>query len=535
MGENLQVGARPTILVVDDDSATLSRLLPALMDHGCQVSTTASAPEALERLERESFDLLIADIVVLRREDKYSRDAGGEPDEESDVKFLADARETPDRAMLPFVALTRDPAVTSKVRWLKAGADEYITKPCAVDEIRARLEKTLARAAVPSLPSGNAGAPATGYDLSGDLSKHPAHELIQNLHENGKTGVLRVDSQSGEGEVFFGRGNVVHARFARSGSDGAEGGEVEGMDAFRCVFPLEEGTFGFRSDATPPGESIDCGWNQLLLSAAALVAEPREVPGRNLLIVDDYGPTRQVLQMHLARRGYRVKVVSSATEALEALDHEGAGTPGREGVDILIADVVMPDMNGFDFLKKVRDRSGTASIPFIFLSADREFASRALGFRLGADEYLTKPCAPEELHTRISALLRRWDATHLPEGEVDLLGDMSRHPAEEIIQTLRANAKTGRLRVASPFGPGEVFFEEGNVTHGSFAGIDGEEGVYLLFALQDGTFDFLSGARFARKLMARYTEELVLEGLRRMDETRDILAMRRSRLGAVGR
>ena len=535
MGENLQVDARPTILVVDDDSATLSRLLPALMDHGFQVSTTDSAPEAIERLEREVFDLLIADIVVTRREDKYSTDANGEPDEQSDVKFLADARETPDRATLPFVALTRDPAVTSKVRWLQAGADEYITKPCAVDEIRARLEKTLSRSAVPSLPPGTAGAPATGYDLSGDLSKHPAHELIQNLHENGKTGVLRVDSQSGEGEVFLGRGNVVHARFAPSTSEGTGGGEVEGVDAFRCVFPLEEGTFGFQSDAAPPGESIDYGWNQLLLSAAALVAEPREVPGRNLLILDDYGPTRQVLEMHLARRGYRVRAVSSAREALEALDREGAGAPGHEGFDTLIADVIMPDMNGFDFLKEVRNRPGTATIPFVFLSADREFASRALGFRLGADEYLTKPCTPAELHARIGALLRRWDAMHPPEAPADFSGDLSRHPAEEIIQTLRSNAKTGRLRVASPFGPGEVYFEEGNVTHGTFAGIDGEEGIYLLFALQDGTFDFLSGGRFARKLMARYSEALVLEGLRRMDETREILAMRRSRLGAAGR
>ncbi len=145
------------------------------------------------------------------------------------------------------------------------------------------------------------------------------------------------------------------------------------------------------------------------------------------------------------------------------------------------------------------------------------------------------PCTPAELHARIGALLRRWDAMHPPEAPADFSGDLSRHPAEEIIQTLRSNAKTGRLRVASPFGPGEVYFEEGNVTHGTFAGIDGEEGIYLLFALQDGTFDFLSGGRFARKLMARYSEALVLEGLRRMDETREILAMRRSRLGAAGR
>jgi DNA-binding response OmpR family regulator len=100
--------------------------------------------------------------------------------------------------------------------------------------------------------------------------------------------------------------------------------------------------------------------------------------------------------MNLKLEGFNVISASGGYQALEKVT--------REMPDLVILDIMMPDMDGFETLKKIRELS---SIPVIFLSVKGEEHDRVRGLDLGADDYITKPFGPKELISRINAVLRR--------------------------------------------------------------------------------------------------------------------------------
>jgi DNA-binding response OmpR family regulator len=115
-----------------------------------------------------------------------------------------------------------------------------------------------------------------------------------------------------------------------------------------------------------------------------------------LLVVDDDRELRSMLQEFFQRRGFTVEC-----------EHEGTGGAVRavsEPFDLLILDVVLPGIDGFDVLCKVREQS---QIPILMLTARGERGERIHGLELGADDYLPKPFDPEELLARVRAILRR--------------------------------------------------------------------------------------------------------------------------------
>ncbi len=118
-----------------------------------------------------------------------------------------------------------------------------------------------------------------------------------------------------------------------------------------------------------------------------------------VLVVDDNLQSLKMLRFLLEDEGYDVTVASTAALAVEAL--EGAANP----IHLVVLDVMMPGVDGFDLCNRIR-REGEG-VPIIFLSARGEPADRAEGLRLGADDYIVKPFDPGELLARIAAVLRR--------------------------------------------------------------------------------------------------------------------------------
>lgn len=268
------------------------------------------------------------------------------------------------------------------------------------------------------------------------------------------------------------------------------------------------------------------------MTAAASAVQDGE--GRSVLVVDDEAVTLKVLETALKKRGYDVTTANSSKEALEILN--------RTSVDIVIADIVMPDMDGFSFLEEVRKTPDTATVPFIFLTGDRTVKNKVRGLELGVDEYITKPCVIDELYARMAAILRRRDAAAAtsaapgtPNEGWDLSGKLTAMPPHELIQSLASNQKTGVLRLITRFGRGELYLDAGNPVHATFEGIDGAEAVYLMFALDDGTFDFRGGVKATVKTLNSNTSSLLLEGMRRMDETRAIFLARDAALRRAGK
>lgn len=142
------------------------------------------------------------------------------------------------------------------------------------------------------------------------------------------------------------------------------------------------------------------------------IFDPR---GIAILVVDDEPRLRDVVRMNLELEGYRVAEAGTGYEAIERLREE---LP-----DLIILDVMMPEMDGFTTLKNIRE---VASLPVIMLTVRNDERDRIRGLDLGADDYMTKPFSIPELLSRIKAVLRR---TYLPaptrRSRVEVDGDLT--------------------------------------------------------------------------------------------------------------
>ncbi len=125
---------------------------------------------------------------------------------------------------------------------------------------------------------------------------------------------------------------------------------------------------------------------------------------KKILVVDDDLTLRKVLQNSLEQKGYQVISVASAKSALVKFN--------QDVPDIIISDVSMPEMDGFEFCRQLRSQPSGKLIPFIFLSAKNEVEDRIQGHTIGADSYLTKPFEMKELLANIEALIERTRRVH---------------------------------------------------------------------------------------------------------------------------
>jgi len=114
-----------------------------------------------------------------------------------------------------------------------------------------------------------------------------------------------------------------------------------------------------------------------------------------ILVVDDEPNIRELAKMYLEREGFHVETVGCGKEALSAMS---------DNHDMVILDLMLPDIDGFEVLETVREIS---NVPVIMLTARGEEDDRVRGLELGADDYITKPFSPRELVARVKALLRR--------------------------------------------------------------------------------------------------------------------------------
>ena len=118
---------------------------------------------------------------------------------------------------------------------------------------------------------------------------------------------------------------------------------------------------------------------------------------KKILIVEDERAIVEILKFNLAREGY---------ETLEALDGEAGLQLGLTGdPDLILLDVMLPKMNGFDICAKLRDAGST--VPIIMLTAREEETDKVFGLEAGADDYMTKPFSMRELLARVRANIRR--------------------------------------------------------------------------------------------------------------------------------
>ena len=117
---------------------------------------------------------------------------------------------------------------------------------------------------------------------------------------------------------------------------------------------------------------------------------------KNILLVEDDALIAETLIFALEQEAFTVQWKSKGSDAIRHFDEQGA--------DLILLDIGLPDMNGFDVLRAIRERS---QVPVIFTTARDEEIDKVLGLELGADDYVTKPLSPRELVARVKANLKR--------------------------------------------------------------------------------------------------------------------------------
>jgi DNA-binding NarL/FixJ family response regulator len=151
-----------------------------------------------------------------------------------------------------------------------------------------------------------------------------------------------------------------------------------------------------------------------------------------ILLVDDEPGVRESVQAYLEDSGYAVQVAAGAKDAWEMLQ--------RDPPELVITDVMMPQVDGYQFLKQMRDDPRFVAMPVVFLTARGMKSDRISGYQAGCDAYLPKPFDPEELIAIVKNILKRRESTNSEAGGI----------AKQIAAELRGMMGTGSAIVTTP-------------------------------------------------------------------------------------
>ncbi len=122
---------------------------------------------------------------------------------------------------------------------------------------------------------------------------------------------------------------------------------------------------------------------------------------KKILIVEDEKDILQLVKLYLEKEGYRIVTASTGSEGLAQVR--------TEKPDLIVLDLMLPEIDGLEICKRLRSAPETAMLPIIMLTAKAEESDTIIGLELGADDYVTKPFSPKTLVARVKALFRRLD------------------------------------------------------------------------------------------------------------------------------
>jgi len=184
-------------------------------------------------------------------------------------------------------------------------------------------------------------------------------------------------------------------------------------------------------------------------------------PAKKILIVEDERDILQLVKLYLEKEGFRA--VTAATGA------EGLKSAKQDQPDLVILDLMLPEIDGLEVCKRLRSSPETAMLPIIMLTAKAEESDTVIGLELGADDYVTKPFSPKTLVARVKALFRRLDRSPHEQQPIYRYGslsmDLSRHEVSIQGKDVSLTAKEFGLLEHLLRNPGRVLTREILLNH----------------------------------------------------------------------
>lgn len=174
-----------------------------------------------------------------------------------------------------------------------------------------------------------------------------------------------------------------------------------------------------------------------------------------ILLVDDEPDIVEFLSYNLKKEGYEVLTASNGKDAIEIAK--------KEMPQLIVLDVMMPDMDGIETCREIREQKGLSEVLIAFLTARSEDYTQIAGFEVGADDYITKPIKPRVFISRVKALLRRLQTSGESEGNMefgDVRIDKEKHSVFKAGQEIALPKKEFKLFSLLCSKPGKVFTRE---------------------------------------------------------------------------
>jgi DNA-binding response OmpR family regulator len=195
-----------------------------------------------------------------------------------------------------------------------------------------------------------------------------------------------------------------------------------------------------------------------------------------ILVLEDNKALRMIIRKALEKAGYDVKTAENGKEGLKALKE---ATP-----DLIISDVIMPEMDGFEFLKKIRKKHPL--IPFTFLTVKSEFDDYSKGYEMGATDYLTKPFDVDILLKRVEKRIKSGKLLReiIEEGKDSV--DLKEILAIDLINSLKTNKIDCTLNIETPSGKGEIEIKKGKIKESKFEDVKNKDALSRIAGLNKG-------------------------------------------------
>jgi len=238
-----------------------------------------------------------------------------------------------------------------------------------------------------------------------------------------------------------------------------------------------------------------------------MTSEPKRI-----LVVDDSMTIRRLLKGELTKRAYEVISAENGAEGLQkAIDVQP---------DIIISDINMPQMDGWEFCWRAQKHQATRYIPFLFLTDRDEVSDRVRGLEIGAEDYITKPFQIDDLISRMETVMHRKKSTETegPDLESSLMGQLTQFNLPDLLQNINMLSKSGALEIKRDE-VAKVFVQKGEVINANIGErIQGRKAFYRVLGWKDGYFEFKEFVPKVEKIFQENTIKLILNGLRQADE-----------------
>ena len=237
------------------------------------------------------------------------------------------------------------------------------------------------------------------------------------------------------------------------------------------------------------------------------------MPKQHLLLVDGDPKSLRVMEVSLKKAGFSV---TTAVNGRDALDKCQISPP-----DLILSDTKMPEMDGFELCRRLKDDERFRGTPFIFLTGQKSVEYKVKGLELGVEDYLTKPIYIKEIVTRVKILLQKREKERLErkDQKASFAGSLSDMGVVDLVQTLEMGKKNGALHIRGRNGQSAVvWFREGKILDCEVGHLTGENAFYRLLNWQEGEFAIEFKPVDREERIAASTQGLLMEGMRRIDE-----------------